>query len=169
MVQSAFGALGRAQAKHWYVFTFVGFLVAIIIAGVGNENMGWKTSVVDLWIAKGTRVEKEMSWLDSPEINAKGHFQNEIIVTEMVDENEERTNADAFNGVALKAHQRAMEILMSTKVDFVHERTVAGKTTKQTETYDFNDFARNLYPYAFQPIRVSPLDCFVEVTTLTML
>ena len=63
----------------------------------------------------------------------------------------------------MKGHQRAVEILKTTSVEYIHKRIEDGQTVEYKETYDYEDFCWNIYPYAFQCIRVTPLDCFQQV------
>ena len=164
VVRAAFGGLGRAQSKMWYAFVSTGFVLAIILAAVGMDQLEWKTSVVDLWIATGTRVEKEMTWINSSKIDAESHLKAELVVTEMVNAQEERTGEDAFSPLGMKAHQRAFEIMKYAEVEFIHKRIEDGATVEYKEIYDYEDFTWNIYPYAFQGIRVSPNDCFQQVS-----
>ena len=169
VLTNAYGSLGRAQARHSPAFIGVGVLVAIILAAVGNEDMQWKTSITDLWIASGTRVAEETKWLDSSEIDASSHFETEALITEKVDEKEKPTNKNAFDVDGMMAHQRQVNVIMSTEVDYTFKRVVGGQPKEFKETFNYNDFCRNLYPYAFQCMRASVLDCFKEVRSSVLL
>ena len=75
LVRTVFGSLGRAQSRCWWAFVSTGFILAIVLAAVGMDQLEWKTSVVDLWIATGTRVEKEMTWINSSKIDGESHLK----------------------------------------------------------------------------------------------
>ena len=126
----------------------MGFTIAAVLAGVGLNDMAWKTDVNDLWIKGDGRVGMELDWLARDDVDGNTRVDNELIMSAVGPDRD----GDVLTPDALATHLAGAIIASSTTVEY------------NGEEHNMEDFCKYSFggPYVSSCTRATPLDCFKQ-------